>query len=217
MYLKNMAENYDWKLIYKLYRSTGTRRLVRCSQLYRNVEGERGTRVQLRFCEECMAATLAKSTIILRGRLWPLPQKKKKKRNRNGTIYRSYIHIYIYNLGASVVLYRLINSSTAQYGKSYHSTPHTNILHTQYVTCKMYNCITNLKTANKIISCWCYILRRYLSLNDVRKVLSVKFVRDYTDFNYLFPKHCSSYKHRSCIPTAANVRHLYTAVNNFTF
>jgi hypothetical protein len=63
MYLKNMVENYDWKLIYKLYHSTGTRRLV-CSQLYRNAEGERGTRVQLRFCEEGMAAALAKSTNI---------------------------------------------------------------------------------------------------------------------------------------------------------
>jgi hypothetical protein len=132
----------------------------------------------LRFCEEGMAAALAKSTNIWRGRLWPPPPEEEEEEKRKWHNI-SFIYTYIYNLDASVVLYRLIRAQHSM--GSYHSIPHTNILHTQYVTCKMYNCITNLKTANKIISCWCYILRRCLSLNDVRKVLSVKFVRDYTD------------------------------------
>jgi len=45
-----MVENDDWNHIQKLYRSTGTRRLVR-NHLYRTVEGDCVTRAQLRFCE----------------------------------------------------------------------------------------------------------------------------------------------------------------------
>jgi hypothetical protein len=145
-----MVENYDWNLIHKLYHNTGTRRLV-CSQLYRNVEGERGTRVQLWFCEEGMAATLAKSSHLTMATVPPSPHPPPQRRRRRETKMAQYIvHIYIYIQSQHKCHALHANdSSTAQYGSyrsvPFRSVPHTNILHTctQYVTCKMYNCITN--------------------------------------------------------------------------
>jgi len=88
-----MVENDDWNLIQKLYRSTGTSRSV-CSHLYRTAEGDSGTRAQLCFCEYGMAATFIYIHIQQSSDEGGCA-KKERELNRYGTIYRSYLHVYI--------------------------------------------------------------------------------------------------------------------------
>jgi hypothetical protein len=73
-----MVENDDWNLIQKLYRSTGTRRLV-CSHLYRTVEANCGTRAQLRFCEYGMAVTFIYSKIDSHLTRAAVPEKERER------------------------------------------------------------------------------------------------------------------------------------------